>query len=107
MRGRVNCASRFSRPMKICPTIWPGWRFEALHLDNFDSSFSQAFCEFLRRPFLGDKSLYSIEGTYLRDTSPPQFAEIGDDRHFFGRADHHVVQLRFEHVRCRRAVLKV
>src|SRR5262249_2787742 len=106
-RGTANCASRFSRPTKISLTTWPGWHLKALHLDDVNPSSAQAFCEFLRGSFVGDESLNSIKRPYLRDTSPPQFAEIVDDRHFFGRADHQVVQLRFEHVRGGRAVFEV
>src|SRR6059058_4117241 len=44
---------------------------------------------------------------FLRSASATKFAEIRDNVNLFGGADHHVVELRFEHIWCRGPVFEV
>ncbi len=79
----------------------------ALYLDNFNPFFSQALLELRCGSFVGDQSPNPIEWADFGNASAPQFAEVRDDVHFPGRANHDVVQLRFQHVRRGGTILQI
>src|ERR1700731_4950949 len=94
-------------PKTECLITSAAWPSKALHLDNFDTLFAKSFGKFLSRTVIRDQAPDSVKGTNLRNTSPAQLAEIRDDVDLFRGADHHTIELRFEHVRCRKSVLEV
>src|SRR5438270_9620958 len=78
-----------------------------LNLNDFNAPIAKPVRKFLGGAVVGDETPDSIEGAYLRNAAATQFAEVRNHVHFSRGADHHTIQLGFEHIRCRWAVCEI
>src|SRR5215467_5553461 len=105
------CMKHCSRRKHECLTTSVAWLSPELHLNlnlnDFNGPLAKPIREFLRGTVVGNQAADSVEGPYPRNAAPPQFAEVGDNIHFSRRSDHHIIELCFEHIRRRRAVLQI
>src|SRR5919108_423439 len=78
-----------------------------LDLNDFDAPLAKPFGEFLRSAAVRNQTADSVVRSYSRNTASAQFAEVRNHVHFARGTNHHVVELGFEHIRSRWAVLQI